>query len=103
MSGEYLKLLEGDDYRMNFVVFEGCWGREDMVYCLFFLQGPVHARFFACHCVSVYVQYVLSLSLCVSVCVCVCTCMCVVLDVDGAVFSCHHIHSRSQGADKALR
>lgn len=53
-----------------------------MVYC-----PPAHAHFFACHCMC---------AVCVSG-------MHVVLDVDGAAFSCHHVHSRSQGADEALR
>ncbi len=56
---------------------------EDMAYC-----PPVHASCFACH------------SMCA---VRVRLCTHVVLDMDGAAFSCHHIHSRSQGADKALR
>lgn len=54
-----------------------------MAYC-----PPEHAHFFACH------------SMCA---VCVCLCTHVVLDEDGAAFSCHHVHSRSQGADEALR
>lgn len=67
---------------------------------------------------SVKVLYILASShatlsihtygLCVRVCVCTSflrkyACVHVVLDVDGAAFSCHHVHSRSQGADEALR
>lgn len=49
-------------------------------------RGPARAQLFATVCVP-YVG----------------SCMHVMLDMDGVAFSCHHIHSRSQRADEALR